>query len=572
MIFLKNLRLTTKILTVALFLTLSFSGLIGLYVLPTLTNALEQDAETKLKNLTETTHHIVEFYYNQSKQGVLTEAQAKAQAQQEIKSLRYANEEYFWINDYKPTMIMHPMKPELEGKDISNYKDPNGLNLFVAFVETVKANGEGVVRYQWPKPGKDLPQPKFSYVKGFEPWQWVIGTGIYVDDLTEMKNTFMYRISFAVLIVIVIALTLIQLLIIVPVNKSIKEILIHLTELSNYDFRKTINLNQKDELGLIATGFNHVIKNMRALVVDTRHLGKTVVTESQKMITSTDEISIASERVAVTITELARGACEQAKSTENSSNKLHDIVSELDLINKDMSHSEVLTQKASAAVDMGADLVKEQEIKMVQNKQVYKKISIAVLDLAGKSQEISQVVGVIKNIADQTNLLALNAAIEAARAGEHGRGFAVVADEVRKLAEQASISGTKINDIVKEVQIGVDNTVTEMNMATSVVEEQEESLAKIVQIFSQIAEVVDTTQNNIKTVAQKTKILSRDAKIAGDAMSDIASIAEETAAGTEEVAALTEEESATIHEISDRTKELAKLADELQTTIEKFVV
>lgn len=237
-----------------------------------------------------------------------------------------------------------------------------------------------------------------------------------------------------------------------------------------------------------------------------------------------------------------------------------------------MSQSEILTEKASIAVDRGAGLVKEQENKMMENKKVYQKISLAVLDLAVKSKEISQVVGVIKSIADQTNLLALNAAIEAARAGEHGRGFAVVADEVRKLAEQASLSGTKIIDIVKEVQLGVDNTIAEMDMATGVVEEQEQSLAKIVEIFSQIADVVDTTRNNIKSVAKKTQVLSQDAMVAGDAMSDIASIAEETAAGTQEVAALTEEEAATIHEISGRTKELAKLADELQTAIEKFIV
>ncbi len=568
----KDFRLTTKIIVIVLFLTLSFSGLVAFYILPVLSNALEQDAEKKLKNLTETTYRIIQFHYEQSKKGILTEAQAKEYAKLEINSLRYEGDEYFWINDYKPTMIMHPTRPELDKTDLSDYKDPNGFKLFVAFVDTVKTKGEGLVRYQWPKPGKDTPQPKFSYVKGFEPWQWIIGTGIYVDDLDAIKSAFIFKTVLSVLTVILIALAIVTVLIIIPINRSMKEILARLEELSKYDFTKSITLDQKDELGLIAKSFNHVVKNIIKLIVDTRHLGETVVSESDKMIASTDEISVASERIAGTITELAKGASEQAKSTGNYSRKLQGIVGGLAVINNDMQLSETLTQKATGAVEVGAGLVKEQENKMLENKQVCQKVSSSVVELAGKSNEISQIVGVIQGIAEQTNLLALNAAIEAARAGEQGRCFAVVADEVRKLAEQVSVSGAKIIEIVKEVQASVTHTTDEMNIVTTVVDDQEISLGKIVRVFKEISEVVNSMQSKIKTVAENTKTLSADAKAAGDAISDIASIAEETAAGTQEVAALTEEESATILEISSRAKELARSATELQTAIKKFTV
>ena len=570
--FLKNIRLTTKIVVIVAFLTISFIGLVVLYILPVLSNALDQDAEKKLKNLTETAHHIIQFHYEQTKKGLQTEAQAKENAKQELKSLRYDGEEYFWINDYQTVMIMHPARPELDGQTLNEYKDPTGFKLFVAFVDVAKNKGEGLVRYQWPKPGKDAPQPKFSYVKGFEAWQWIVGTGIYVDDLDAIKSAFVIKTVVSVIGVIVIALLIVTFLIIIPINRTMKEILVHVNELSQYDFSKSINIDQKDELGLISKAFNHVVKNISKLITDTRHLGETVVGESNKMIASTDEISIASERIAGTITELAKGASEQAKSTEKYSRRLGEIIKGLDTINGDMHQSTTLTQKVTTAVDTGADLVKEQEGKMLENKKVSHRVSQAVVELAAKSKEISQIVGVIQGIAGQTNLLALNAAIEAARAGEHGRGFAVVADEVRKLAEQVNLSGSKIIEIVKDVQLRVDRAGVEMNVATGVVEEQEQSLARIVHIFKEIAEVANTMQTNIKNVADNTQTLSQDARTAGDDINDIASIAEETAAGTQEVAALTEEESATIHEISGRARELAGAASQLQTAIKKFTV
>ena len=109
--------------------------------------------------------------------------ETRKEAIEAIRALRYGGNEYFWINDMKPVMVMHPIKPELEGKDLSENKDPAGLRLFVEFVNVVKANGAGFVMYLWPKPGSDTPVPKVSYVEGFEPWGWIIGSGVYVDNV-----------------------------------------------------------------------------------------------------------------------------------------------------------------------------------------------------------------------------------------------------------------------------------------------------------------------------------------------------------------------------------------------------
>lgn len=569
---LKNFRLTTKIIFIILFLTLSFSSLVAFYIIPVITNTLESDAEVKLKNLTETSYKIIEFYYDQSKKGVYSETQAKELAKQAISALRYNDQEYFWINDYTPTMIMHPTTPKLNGQTLSNIKDPDGLPIFDEFVKVVKEKKEGLVRYQWPKPNSDQSEPKFSYVKGYEPWQWIIGTGIYVGDLAEIRNGIILKVILSVLAVIIIALLLVAVFILAPLNKTLHRILAYLEELSHYNFSKGINLNQKDELGIIADSFSYVVENVRNLIKDTKGLGVIVVDESNKMISATEEINIASERTAITITELADGANEQAKATINSTKTLQGMVQHLDAINSDIKTSGTLAYQATESVRFGSDLVKDQGNKITNNKTVYNQIGSSISSLANKSKEIGEIVLVIQGIAGQTNLLALNAAIEAARAGEHGRGFAVVAEEVRKLAEQVALSGSKVINIVNEVETGINETSSHMALANKAVEEEEQSLKRIVDFFQEISEAINNIQQKIEAIAINSNTIHNEAQSATDEIAQISTIAKQSAQGTEDVAALSEETTATIQEVSERVKTLANYANQLQKSIEKFKV
>lgn len=568
----KNMRLANKIITVALFLIISFSILIGAYIIPVTTNALETRAKEKLRNIVEASYTIVEYNYDQYQKGIISEAEAKKRSEEQLRNLRYNKEDYVWINDYKATMLMHPFKPEMVRQDLTNYADPNGLKIFVAFVDMVKQKGEGDVAYEWPKPGLDKPQPKMSYVKGFEPWQWIIGTGIYVDDIANMKKDLAIRIMIVVFLVITISFILLMFLIIRPLNKSIKNMFRQLDELSHYNFSHLLAVEQKDELGIIALAVNDMITNIKELITDMRQTSLTVADQSNKTMIASREMSEVSEQVAITINELAEGACEQAESTEKGSKKINEIAIGLNRIALDMNNSEKIAVKAKETISIGEKLVHDQGIKMAENKEVSIKVSRAIADLVTKSKDIGQIVQVIKDIANQTNLLSLNAAIEAARAGEQGRGFSVVADEVRKLAEQANLSATSIIKIIKEVQMGVENAVVEIDRTNIVVAEQEKGLVNIAEAFENFSNLVESIKSNVEAVSEATKTLSENARISGDAIHDMASIAQESAAGTEEVAASVEEQTATIHDISSFAEGLAKLANELQLKIEKFVI
>jgi methyl-accepting chemotaxis protein len=164
------------------------------------------DARSELvQSQTETGLALLQAYGAREASGELTREEAQEAALDAVRELRYLGDEYFWINDHTPTMVMHPINPALDGENLQGFEDPDGFRLFVGFVETVEAEGEGFVPYLWPKPGSEQPQPKISYVAGYEPWGWVIGTGLYVDDV---QSTFLAQAvrqgGFATLVLLIL--------------------------------------------------------------------------------------------------------------------------------------------------------------------------------------------------------------------------------------------------------------------------------------------------------------------------------------------------------------------------------
>ncbi|WP_374033866.1 methyl-accepting chemotaxis protein [Bdellovibrio bacteriovorus] len=179
------------------------------YVLPLVRENMYEDRRVAIRATVDIATKVLEFYHDQYQQKILTEDEAKKQALAAVAKLRYSGNEYFWINDLHPTMLMHPIKPELNGKDLSGFKDPNGFHLFVAFAEKGKtAEGEGFVPYLWPKPGSPNPEPKISFVRNFKPWQWIVGSGVYVDDVETAIASFRNKVLIGFTVAFVAAFAL----------------------------------------------------------------------------------------------------------------------------------------------------------------------------------------------------------------------------------------------------------------------------------------------------------------------------------------------------------------------------
>ena len=204
---LSKFKLSTRILILGVIIVIAFSAIFG-WLYPKIKGHMYDAKYLKTRHLVETAYSVVAHYAGEAEKGLISQEEAQALAVKSVEAMRYEGNDYFWINDMGPRMIMHPMKPDLNGKDISGSKDPNGKHLFVEMVNICKKDGAGFVDYMWPKPGVDKPQPKISYVKLFPQWNWIIGSGIYIDDVEKEVSSLFIPIFIMIAIITIASIGL----------------------------------------------------------------------------------------------------------------------------------------------------------------------------------------------------------------------------------------------------------------------------------------------------------------------------------------------------------------------------
>ncbi len=324
-----------------------------------------------------------------------------------------------------------------------------------------------------------------------------------------------------------------------------------------------VNVCFKSSISAASTDSNN--DTYLSLLADTSEFTEVFCVSSNEIVSSTNQLGSSIDQVSSAVSELAKGATQQAVSTEDGHKAISQIVDGISFITEEMKTSEQLAENTKQAVEVAEGSIKYQKSKMLESKKVIGNVEAVVNNLLVKSQEIEQITLAIKDIAGHTNLLSLNAAIEAARSGEHGKGFAVVAGEIKKLAEQAQISVKQITDIITDVQGSVSNAVNEIRRIEAVAVEQETALDKTTDVFVDIGSSVDSVVDNVKSVYISANLLDQEAKRTGDLMNDIAAVANENAACTQEIYASLEEQtnftkfiSECIIELTGQTERLKK--------------
>ncbi|MBC2456086.1 methyl-accepting chemotaxis protein [Clostridium beijerinckii] len=401
---------------------------------------------------------------------------------------------------------------------------------------------------------------------------WYIFTECSVHDYTQSVDKFK-GIMFIIGLICAIIATIGAFIFSHSIANPLKKLSATVNAISNGDLTQRVTaLKSKDEVGQLSLDFANMTKSLKELISKVKNLGKDVSTASEEMTVSSEDISKVSDLISASVTGLAERAAEQATTTEAVNDEIIEIADGLNNIVDELSKSTDLTEQAKETVRVGKKSVDYQHIKMNESKKVSVDVLDAISSLSKKSTEIGNILTVIKSISDQTNLLALNAAIEAARAGEQGKGFSVVAEEIRKLAEQSTSSAKKIEFIINEVQSSVQYAFLEIRKANDVTDEQEKALKDTLNAFNNISEAFNAINYSVKKIAEVSNALGYKAKHAENEMKYIASISQEAVASTEEVSASIEEQTSIMHEVARSSANLLTLANELQSSIDKFIV
>lgn len=492
-----------------------------------------------VKEQVDNAHSLVKYYGDQS--AIIGEEQAKQSALAALAALRFGDDGYFWVNDMNAVLLMHPFKPEIAGKDMTNVTDANGVPHWQAMVSVVKKSGEGFVEYAYKGPQVERPEDKVSYVKGYQPWGWVIGSGVLYTDVLHIFWASAQQTAGIELLLVLIAIVC-SILIVRNITRPLNTVTEHLRRLSEGDMTVHLDMQREDEIGLLAQAANRVSSSLNDTLGDVDR----AITELQAVCIQMQSNSLHTKK----------GMDQQFQEVEllaTAMNEMSYSIKDVAQHAKDTANATQTVQVITRQSSQDLNATNEDIQSLTKNIEGANDVIIQLLQQTGN---IDSVLGVIGDISEQTNLLALNAAIEAARAGELGRGFAVVADEVRSLASRTQGSTVEIRTIIEKLQ--QQSKVASTSMATST--EQAERGADRMHVA---AENLNNMLTQVDDVSDRSHQIASAAEQQG-------SVAEEINNNIIGIRQVSEKVLEDAQQVSDGSAMIAQMTNDLSQKIKQF--
>lgn len=513
--------LAGKVTALTLLPIILFLVLLGGYVVPKIRGTILDGRRTALRQMVDLVLSVANKYDQEVAAGRMTKELAQERVKEMVSAMRYDKTNYILIQGPGGVMVMHPIRPDFNGKS------PEALGtvkLAMAFARSAEDPLGGYVEYQFAKPGRTEMSPKLGFVRRFAPWDWVIATSLYVDDVeVEMRAVSLGLMSAALLVSLLVGFIAFKSSgrITMPLEQLVKG-------LQEGDLRHRIEVKSKDEIAIAAEAFNQYNDRMRGIVQE-------VDSFAERVASGSTELAASSVEMATTVADIAQVSEALKHAGESVSSAMGQLAGNVESMAERTKITEVQTGEAVSEASSGAVAGRGAASGMSKIQEV--------------TSSIFKAVQVIQDIARQTNLLSLNAAIEAAKAGAQGKGFAVVAEEVRKLAERSRNSALEIEQLIQQAQETVGAGVAG------------------VQTTLKNLEAISSRVTTIATSIQEVGGLS---KAQAMVTQDVSKMMGQTNDRLSQNAASTHELSATVEQISRTADELAQVSHGLKRVVSHF--
>lgn len=480
---------------------------------------------------------------------------AKQRALSILRSLSYGENKdgYVFVYTYEGSALAMRAKRSLEGKNLIDLKDKNGVRIIYDLIQTAKQGG-GFVSYIWEKPSKQMAVDKLSYSVGLSKWNWMLGTGFYVDDVEdhialmtqqvedEVQTTMLFitGIGLALLVIFGFVASIFSVSLTSPL-KRVSEALQDMSK-GDGDLTQRLEVTSQDEVGQLAHGFNGFADKIHGLVGDVKQ--------------AVTELSSATTRMNSVAQSTHQEVSGQREETEQVAAAIHEMAMAVQQVAESAGQAAEAAAEADGAANDGLNIVSATIESIGDLAESVNSSADVIEQLHNDADQIGNVVNVIKDIADQTNLLALNAAIEAARAGEQGRGFSVVADEVRSLANRTQQSTDEIQAMIEKLQTGA-------RRAVSVMTSSRENTSETISSAQRTSDSLGSITASVGTISEMNTHIATAAE-------QQTSVADEVSRNIHKIADIAEQAHGNAEQLSSTTRELASLEQRLLGLVNQF--
>ncbi|MEC2071972.1 methyl-accepting chemotaxis protein [Alkalihalophilus marmarensis] len=574
------MNLQRKLIIISLCLLIIPSVAIGVTSYVVAKQNLDEQGRINIENAAQMALYLIESMNEQVESGAMSLEEAQEQVKEQLigplradgtreitSNVDLGEHGYFVVYDEEGLEVAHPT---IEGQNVWDVQDIDGAYFVQEQIQTA-LNGGGFVTYHWSLPDQpDSNEPKIMY-NAYDPnWGWVVTAGSYMLDFNEGAKAILVTtlITLAVFITAgLIAVTLFAR----HISKPIKQLTHTVKRIAAGDLSvETLNMKRKDEVGELANHTNQMKHQLTEVITKLSDTTSQLAAYSEELNASSYETSKASEDISKSIMKVSESIDDQTTQAQGTKEVVQFITDQIDSILQKSRHVDHFRNETQESLTAGKETFRKtiDQIEVIEKNAI--QTGATVMELKQKSVEIEGIIKVITDIADQTNLLALNAAIEAARAGEHGRGFAVVADEVRKLAEQSNQSAQGVQGLIKDIQAGIDTSVMAM-------EGGRESVANGIKQAEQAGhdvENIEYTMNELSAMIQEIVASANDISKEADTMNTSAAKTSnmliESSGYTQNVAAASEEQLASMEEVAASSESLANMAEGLKETVSQF--